>query len=361
MSDQEQFVPWVNLGKSGLKISNVIIGAMSFGSKGWMEWVEDDEEKIFKILKKAYDHGIRTYDTADLYSNGLSEIILGKFLKKYNIKRDKVVILTKVWAPVDESVGYDFMALRDFKTEEQGIDFANNKGLSRRHILDAAENSVRRLGTYIDVYQIHRYDPDTPQEETMKALNDVVEKGLTRYIGASTSRAVDFVEYQHIAEKNGWHKFISVQSYYNLINREDEHELNYYAKKTGVGIIPWSPLAGGVLARDVDSGSNDSSLTKRQQAPTFKHIADYVLKSDDPEKAAEVSIVQRIGELASKKNVSRAAIATAWVIHKGAQPIVGLNSEKRVDDLIVGANLKLDEEEVKYLEEPYKPRVRFSQ
>ncbi|CCH44000.1 putative aryl-alcohol dehydrogenase [Wickerhamomyces ciferrii] len=359
MSDEKQYVPWVNLGKSGLKISNVIIGAMSFGSKGWMEWVEDDEEKIFKILKKAYDHGIRTYDTADAYSNGLSEIILGKFLKKYNIARDKVVILTKVFGPVDESLGHDFMFFTDIKTEEDAINLANNRGLSRRHILDAAENSVRRLGTYIDVYQIHRFDPDTPQEETMKALNDVVEKGLTRYIGASTTRAVEFVEFQHIAEKNGWHKFISVQSYYNLINREDENELNYYAKKTGVGIIPWSPLAGGVLARDVDS---DSNLTKRQKDDKFANSNfNYILKGDDPEKAAEVAIIKRIGEIATKKNVSRAAIATAWVIHKGAQPIVGLSSEKRVDDLIVGANLKLDEEDVKYLEEPYKPRARVSQ
>ncbi|CCH40703.1 putative aryl-alcohol dehydrogenase [Wickerhamomyces ciferrii] len=348
----KQFVPWNNLGKSGLKISNVIVGAMSFGSKEWAPWVLDDEEKIFKILKKAYDHGIRTFDTADIYSNGLSEIILGKFLKKYNIKRDKVVILTKVWGPIDEDLGPSFF-FPFIKTDEERTNFANNQGLSRRHILDAAKNSVRRLGTYIDVYQVHRLDQNTPYEETLKALNDVVESGLARYIGASTMRAVDFVELQNIAERNGWHKFISVQSYYNLTNREDENELNYYAQKTGVGIIPFSPLAGGILAREIDSGS--SELTTRQQS--FGPIS-YVVKDDNPEQAVEIAIIKRVGELAAKKNVSRAAIATAWLIHKGANPIVGLNSEKRIDDLIIGANLKLDDDEVKYLEEPYKPRQR---
>ncbi|KAH3679637.1 hypothetical protein WICMUC_000869 [Wickerhamomyces mucosus] len=350
---ESQIVPWVNLGNSVLKISNVIVGFMSFGSKEWADWVEDDEEKIFKILKKAYDHGIRTYDTADIYSNGLSEIILGKFLKKYNIKRDKVVILTKVWGSVDEEYGYKNILNENELSEADKINLINNKGLSRKHILDAAENSVKRLGTYIDVYQIHRYDPSTPHEETLKALNDVVEKGLTRYIGASTTRATEFVELQLTAEKNGWHKFISVQSFYNLLNREDENELNHYAKKTGVGIIPWSPLAMGVLARPVPK--DESEFTTRGKSVRLN------LTTQDDARKSDIEIINRVGEIAEKHGVSRAAIATAWVLSKGAQPIVGLSSEERVDDLVVGANLTLTEDEFKYLEEPYVPKTRIFQ
>jgi len=348
-----ELVPWVRLGKSGLKISNVIVGCMSYGSKEWVPWVEDDEEKIFKILKKAYDHGIRTFDTADIYSNGLSEVLLGRFLKKFNIKRDKVVIFSKVFAPVDDSYGPGFSFINKEPTAEQNIDFQNNRGLSRRHIIDAAENSVKRLGTYMDVYQIHRFDPEVTQEETMKALNDVVEKGLTRYIGASLMKAVDFVEYQHIAEKNGWHKFINVQSYYNLLNREDENELNYYCLKNGVGITPYSPLDRGALAKPIPKDLEE--YTDRQKTAG---ISSAIYSPTEPKHAMECEIINRVGEIAEKKKVPRAAVATAWLIHKGSVPIVGLSSEKRVEELVIGANLKLEADEVEYLESPYEPRKR---
>ncbi|CCH44614.1 putative aryl-alcohol dehydrogenase [Wickerhamomyces ciferrii] len=356
MSEVQQFVPWKNLGKSGLKISNVIVGCMSFGSKSWLPWVEDDEEKIFKILNTAYDHGIRTFDTADVYSNGLSEVLLGKFLKKYNIKRDKVVILTKVYFPVDEDL-VDFSVFNK-RTPEQELDLQNSQGLTRKHIFDAIEGSIKRLGTYVDVYQIHRFDPNTPVEETLKALNDVVEAGYTRYIGASLMKAVQFAELQFIAEKNGWHKFISMQSYYNLLNREDEQELNYFADKTGVGLIPYSPLAAGALAKPIP---NQDELTERQKAPYGQrttNTAANIISQTDPSQESERSIINRVGELAEKKNSTRAAVAIAWSISKGAAPILGLSSEKRVLEAVEGANLQLTNDEIKYLEEPYIPRVR---
>ncbi|ODQ57155.1 hypothetical protein WICANDRAFT_35844 [Wickerhamomyces anomalus NRRL Y-366-8] len=357
-NETSQLVPWKNLGKSGLKISNIIIGCMSFGSKNWEEWLIEDKEEIFKILKTGYDHGIRTYDTADVYSNGLSEKLLGEFLKKYQIKRDKVVILTKVFYPVDDDypVGYPGNVLDNIGSEVDKLNFQNNRGLSRKHILDAAKNSVERLGTYIDVYQIHRYDPSTPQEETMKALNDCIEAGYTRYIGASSMKAVEFAEYQHIADKNGWQKFISMQSFYNLLNREDEREMNYYCDKTGVGLIPWSPLAGGTLARPVPK--EESEFTTRTQVTKFNALIGGGFTAEDNTKIVDIEIIKRVGEIAGKKNVTMAAVATAWVISKGAAPIIGFSSEKRVLDAVIGANLKLTEDEIKYLEEPYQPRLR---
>ncbi|CCH45365.1 putative aryl-alcohol dehydrogenase [Wickerhamomyces ciferrii] len=360
MSEVTQYVPWNNLGSSGLKISKIIIGFMSFGSKEyWEKWVIDDKEKIFGILKKAYDHGIRTYDTADTYSNGLSEKILGEFLTKYKIKRDKVIILTKVFYPIDDEeypVGFNALGV-NYGSELDKINFANNQRLSRKHIIDAAKKSVERLGTYIDVYQIHRFDHYTPMEETMKALNDVVEAGYTRYIGASSMRAVQFVQLQHTAEKHGWSKFISMQSFYNLINREDENEMNFYCDQTGVGLIPWSPIATGVLARPVPK--DESEFTERHATTGFNEYLGLDITRGDPSKESEVETIDRVEELSKKRGVPMAAIATAWVISKGANPIIGFSSEKRVDDAILATQLKLTDEEIKYLEEPYKPKQRI--
>ena len=348
MSDQ-QLIEWTRLGKSGLKISKIIIGFMSYGSKKWADWVEDDEEKIFTILKKAYDLGLRTYDTADVYSNGYSEVILGKFLKKYNIKRDKVVILTKVFNPVDEDL--------DLRHGTRGpdvkdVDLINSKGLSRKHIFDGVENSVKRLGTYIDVLQIHRLDKETEPEEIVKALNAVVDQGLTRYIGASSMRATEFAELQFTAEKNGWHKFIVVQDLYNLLYREEEREMIPFAKKHGVGIIPWSPNARGVLTRPLSETSE-----RHKSDPQFKNLGLNNLTEEDKE------IVNRVEEVAKKHSVSQAIVATAWVLSKGTYPIVGLNSVARVEEAVVASHFKLTEDEIEYLEEPYKPKkvVGFAQ
>nr|QFR37201.1 aldo-keto reductase [Cyberlindnera americana] len=348
-----QTVPWNNLGESGLKISNVIIGCMTFGSKEWADWVIDDEEEVFAILNKAYELGIRTFDTADMYSNGVSEILLGKWIKKFNIKRDKIVIMSKVFNPVDDEIK-DLVKKKvtGTFTKEEEINLANGRGLSRKHILDAAENSVKRLGTYMDLYQIHRFDPETPIEETMRALNDVVEKGYTRYIGASTMRAVEFVMMQNVAEKNGWYKFVSMQSMYHLLNREDENEMNYYCQKTGVGLIPWSPLAAGLLARPVPT---EETFTARQKSGG-KRLS---FTANDKERAVEIKIIGRVEEISKKKGVPMAAIATAWALAKGTNPIVGVSSVKRCQELLIGANLKLSEEEITYLEEPYVPKIRI--
>ncbi|KAK6197998.1 NADP-dependent oxidoreductase domain-containing protein [Scheffersomyces amazonensis] len=344
MSDTVGEIPHVKLGDSGLSVSRVIAGCMSYGDKKWSQWVLEDEEKIMKILKKCYDVGIRTYDTADIYSNGKSEILLGKFLKKYNIKRDRVVILTKLFNPVDDT-NYGF------RLQTSGLpeyEYLNSKGLSRKHVFDAVKDSVRRLGTYIDVLQIHRLDRTTPMHEIMKALNDVILSGQVRYIGASSMKAVEFAQLQFIADKNGWFKFISMQNYYNLLYREEEREMNYFCQENilgKVGLIPWSPIAMGVLARPLNTESQNNRTAKTESGITHLRLGN--LSGGDAE------IVKRVEELAKKHGVSMAIISTAWVISKGTCPIVGLNSEERVEEIVKATLFKLTPEEIKYLEEPY--------
>ncbi|KAK6463202.1 NADP-dependent oxidoreductase domain-containing protein [Scheffersomyces coipomensis] len=337
-------VPHVKLGESGLSVSTIIAGCMSYGSKKWSNWVLEDEEEVFKILKRCYDVGIRTFDTADIYSNGKSEILLGQFLKKFNIKRDRVVILTKLFAPVNDE---DY----SFNVHKSGLpeyEYINSKGLSRKHIFDAVKASVGRLGTYIDVLQIHRLDKTTPKFEIMKALNDVILEGHTRYIGASSMKATEFAQLQFIADKNGWFKFISMQNYYNLIYREEEREMVPFCNDNvigKVGLIPWSPIAMGILARPYN--------------PDAKHARDSpiinLLKYNEVSKS-DVEIINRVEETAKKHGVSMATIATAWLISKGASPIVGLNSVERVEELARATTFKLTEDEIKYLEEPYEPK-----
>ncbi|KAK6462693.1 NADP-dependent oxidoreductase domain-containing protein, partial [Scheffersomyces coipomensis] len=297
-----------------------------------------------EILKKCYDVGIRTFDTADMYSNGKSEILLGKFLKKYHIKRDRVVIMTKVYAAIDET-NFSF---RFQEADLPEYEFINSKGLSRKHIFDGVQDSVRRLGTYIDVLQIHRLDRTTPKHEIMKALNDVVLAGHARYIGASSMKAVDFAQLQFLAEKNGWFKFISMQNYYNLIYREEEREMNVFCNDNDiskVGIIPWSPIAMGLLARPYSPGET----IKRNNA-----IVE-ILKFNDLPKG-DIEIINRVEEIAKKHDTSMAIVATAWLISKEASPIVGLNSVERVEEIVKATHFKLTEEEIKYLEQPYEPK-----
>ena len=235
---------FTNLGRSGLKVSKVILGAMSYGDPKWQGWVLDEEASL-PLLEYAYKVGIRTWDTADIYSQGRSEEIIAKAIKKYSIPRERLVILSKCYfgvTPENTSTPMSAAFVNDG-------DMLNQQGLSRKHIIDAVDKSVARLGTYIDVLQIHRLDRATPKEEIMKALNDVIESGKVRYIGASSMAAWEFQMLQTIAEKNGWHKFISMQDYYNLIYREEENEMIPYCNYTGVGLIPWSPIARGALAR----------------------------------------------------------------------------------------------------------------
>lgn len=339
-----------NLGDSGLKISKIIVGCMSYGDKKWAEWVLEDEEKIFGILKKCYDKGLRTFDTADVYSNGKSEELIGKFIKKYNIPRDRIVILTKLYFPVDATTPN--FKLSNYETDFPKYEYVNSQGLSRKHIFDAVSNSMERLGTYIDVLQIHRLDKTTPKTEIMRALNDVVLQGYTRYIGASSMKATEFAELQFIADKNGWFKFISMQNFYNLIHREEEREMIPFCNSSEfgkVGLIPWSPIARGILARPLDSQSqlNRNSETDK----TIQKLGLANLSENDEE------IINRVEKVAKERNVSMSVVASAWVLSKGCAPIVGINSEERIDDIISALDVKLTDEEVKFLEEPYTPKM----
>ncbi|SMN20992.1 similar to Saccharomyces cerevisiae YPL088W Putative aryl alcohol dehydrogenase [Maudiozyma saulgeensis] len=334
----------VPFGNTGIKISPIIIGCMSYGTKFWSEWVEEDKEKVFTILKHCYDSGLRTFDTADVYSNGMSERLVGEFLKKYNIRRETVIIMTKVFFATDEAL--PLSADRANRDASIQLDLVNSEGLSRKHILDAVKNSVERLGTYIDVLQIHRFDPHTPIKETMRALNYVVESGDVRYIGASSMLPTQFVEMQLTADKYNWHQFVNVQSCYNLLYREDERDLNQFCKKHNIALTPWSPLQRGVLTRPVNN--TNTTRFKADRLIEVRHL--------DTLEDNEVQIVNRVEELSKRKNVTMAAIATAWSIAKGCTPILGLSSTERVDDALQALNVKLSSEDIDYLEEPYKPK-----
>ncbi|ODQ77928.1 hypothetical protein BABINDRAFT_163293 [Babjeviella inositovora NRRL Y-12698] len=335
-------VPYTKLGKSGLKISRVIVGCMSYGTKAWANWVIEDEEVIFGIFSKCYAAGIRTFDTADVYSNGKSEELLGKWIKQYNIPRDRIVILSKCYFPVDTNIpGFNLNTRGNFPK----VDYINSQGLSRKHIFDAVEATVQRLGTYMDVLQVHRLDQDTPSEEIMKALHDVIGLGHTRYIGASTMKATEFAELQFVAEKNGWTKFISMQNYYNLLYREEEREMIPFCNRSEVGLIPWSPNARGILTRPA---SAQSDRTQSDRTMTLLGL--------DSLTEADSEILKRVEEVAKTKNVSMATIATTWVLSKGASPIVGLSSEARVDDILQAFTVTLDDKELEYLEAAYQPK-----
>ncbi|KAF2020716.1 Aldo/keto reductase [Aaosphaeria arxii CBS 175.79] len=338
----EAKMEYVNLGKSGLKVSKVILGCMSYGSDKWQDWILNEDESL-PLLKYAYDRGINTWDTADIYSHGESERIIAKALSTYSIPRSSVVLLSKCYFGVQPDPSIPISA----SNINNGA-MVNQVGLSRKHIFDAVEASVARLGTYIDVLQIHRLDRDTPREEIMKALNDVVEKGWVRYIGASSMAAWEFQTLQNIAEKRGWHKFISMQNYYNLLYREEEREMIPYCNDTGVGLIPWSPIARGALTRPWSERS-----TKR--STTDKVLESMTLSRDD---ATDKAIISRVEEVAKKRGVSMACVATAWCVGKGVAPIIGLGSKARIDEAVGNSKYVLEEEDVKYLEELYLPRGR---
>ncbi|CAO77652.2 NADP-dependent aldo/keto reductase, unknown biological role, implicated in cellular detoxification [Schizosaccharomyces pombe] len=318
---------------------------MSFGKKEyWEDWVLEEEDEVFKIMKAAYDAGIRTFDTANIYSAGVSEELVGKFIRKYEIPRSSIVIMSKCFSPVRKDLIKLYMDLSSRGVQlHDSPELANQCGLSRKHIFDAVQDSVKRLGTYIDVLQIHRYDPHVSAEEVMRALNDVVESGKVRYIGASTMRYYQFIELQNTAEKHGWHKFISMQNYHNLLYREEEREMIPYCQKTGVGLIPWSPLARGLLTRSIDANEE----TIRSKTDLYTRALEFG--------AGYKAILSRVEELAKKYNVSMATLATAWSLHKGDYPIVGISKVERLQDALASVTLKLNEEDIKYLEEPYCP------
>lgn len=310
---------------------------MAFGSPTWegSPWVLPASEAL-PLLKAAYDHGINTWDTANTYSNGVSETLIGQALRQYSIPRSRVVILTKVYYPVLE--GSDE---RPSPALNNGP-LVNQMGLSRKHIFDAVEGSLRRLGTdYIDVLQLHRLDKETSPEEIMRALHDLVCSGRVRYLGASSMRTWEFARLQYTAKLHGWTEFVSMQGLYNLLYREEEREMNPFCDAEGVGLMPWSPLARGILGRPVSQVSERSKADGKAKS-WFKGRRD-------------ADIVGRVEAIAKRKGVSMATVATAWCLSKGCAPIVGLSSLKRIEQVGEAFDVVLTETDIKELEELYEP------
>jgi aryl-alcohol dehydrogenase-like predicted oxidoreductase len=318
----------VRLGNSGLEISAVVLGMMSYGdpARGSHEWsVGLDESRPF--IRRAYEAGITTFDTANVYSAGSSEEITGTVLKEL-APREELVIATKV-----------FNRMREGR---------NGGGLSRVSIMHEIDASLTRLGTdYVDLYQIHRFDPNTPIEETMEALHDVVKSGKARYIGASSMWTWQFAEMQHVAERHGWTTFVSMQDQVNLLEREEEREMLPFCEATGVGVIPWSPLARGKVTRPWGE-----SGTKREGTDVFGKT---LYKQDED---ANKAIVDAVAAIAEERGVTMAQIALAWVANKSSvtAPIIGATKEHHIDDAVAGVELELTADEVTRLEAPYTPR-----
>ncbi|KAI0047529.1 Aldo/keto reductase [Auriscalpium vulgare] len=329
-------MPYVRLGSSGLKISRIVLGCMSYGTPDWEKWVLGEEEGISHI-KFAYENGIQTFDTADIYSNGLSEVVLGKAIKHLNLPREEIVIMTKLFS----IVGRTASELYTHPSDGEKSGYVNQFGLSRKHIFDGVKHSLERLGLeYIDVLQCHRFDEDTPIAETMQALHDVVKAGYVRYIGMSSCWA-----WQYYAITHNLTPFISMQNHYNLIYREEEREMMPTLKHFGVGALSWSPLARGALTRPLGGGSDSV------RAGNDIWVNEYTKESGNQ------VVVQRVAELAKKHNKSMAQIALAWTLAKDvvSAPIVGTTSLEKLADLIGAVDIELSNDEVKYLEEPYKP------
>ncbi|KAL8952965.1 MAG: hypothetical protein Q9222_001141 [Ikaeria aurantiellina] len=336
---------YVRLGKSGLHVSVPILGAMSIGHKAWQPWVIEEREAL-PLLKAAYDRGVNTWNTANVYSNGISEEIIGKAIKKYQIPREKLVILTKCFNWVGDTAGSPAWKYRHSCGESK--DFVNQGGLSRKAIFSAVDASLRRMDIeYIDLLQIHRFDPDTPVEETLEALHDLVKVGKVRYIGASSMWTYQFATMQFCAERNGWTKFISMQNHYNLLYREEEREMIKFCKETGVGLIPWSPLCRGHLARPPSSEASSARSSGEQNIKAF--LATGYSENDH-------AVINRVQEIAEKKGWKMSAVALAWINRRVSNPIVGLSSVERMDDALAARGKELSEAEEKYLEELYVTR-----
>lgn len=329
------------LGNSGLKISRIILGCMTYGNPHWegSPWVLDEDQAL-PLLKKAYDMGINTWETADSYSNGQSERIIGKALKAYNIPRSKVVIMTKLFYPVLE----DEPNARPQPAVNDGPRLVNQMGLSRKHIFDAVEGSLRRLNTsYIDVVQLHRLDVETQPEEIMRALHDLVTMGKVHYLGGSSMRCWQFARLQYTAKARGWTTFTSMSGLYNLLYREEEREMNAFCEAEGIGLIPWSPNARGLLTR-----------AWREQ--TGRSVADGKAKKWFRGRGEQNEvIVGRVEEIARIKECSMSAVALAWLLKKGCCPIVGLGTVERIEAATEVFGVDLTEENVRYLEEVYQP------
>ncbi|KAG9043998.1 hypothetical protein FS837_008918 [Tulasnella sp. UAMH 9824] len=301
-----------------------------------------------KKIKAAYDLGINTFDTANVYSNGLSEIILGKAIKKYNLPRDEIVVMTKLWGTVGRSPSN--MLFETTSAELDSNRYANQQGLSRKHIFESIKHSLERLQLdYVDLLQCHRFDPYTPVEETMQALHDVVKAGYARYIGMSSCYAWQFHKMQSYARQHGLTEFISMQNLHSAIYREEEREMVPLLQDLGVGMIPWSPLGRGFLTRSVKEDS-----LRAQTDPGWKHA-----NIDFNKESFLLDINERVSEIAKKRGISMAQVALAWSLSKPfvSAPIVGTTSIDKLKDLVEGVHVALTEEEVKSIDELYRPRA----
>ena len=320
---------YTNLGKTGMQVSRLCLGMMTYGDPEWRPWILDEEQSR-PLVQKAVEAGINFYDTADMYSHGVSEQVTGKLLKEM-LPRDEYVLATKVFFPHGEK--------------------PNKGGLSRKHIMDAIDKSLQNLGLdYVDLYQIHRWDYNTPIEETMEALHDVVKAGKARYLGASSMWAWQFMKAQHIAHTNGWTPFVSMQNHYNLIYREEEREMIPACIDQSVGLIPWSPLARGFLAGNRDRDAEKSETTRGKTDNLDRRL--YNFDSD-------FDVLDHVKEAAAKHNVKPAQIALAWMLHKPGitAPVLGASKIYQLEEAVAALEIELSDDDMTSLEDCYEPRA----
>ena len=318
---------YTRLGAAGVQVSRICLGVMTYGTPEWRPWVLDEQQSR-PFIKRALEYGINFFDTADMYSRGVSEEVLGRALRDFGAARDQVVVATKAFFPVTSG--------------------PNTRGLSRKHLFDAIDGSLRRLGMdYVDLYQIHRFDPDTPIEETLSALHDIVKAGKARYIGASSMAAWRFAKMLQVAERHGWTRFVAMQNHYNLVYREEEREMLPLCREEGIGVIPWSPLARGFLAGN--RRKEDHGDTPRAKTDDFAHNLYY--RDDD------FVVADHVVEVARRLGVKPTQVALAWLLAQPAvtAPIVGASKLPHLDDAVEALKLQLSPEDMRYLEEPYKP------
>ena len=317
---------YTNLGSTGLKVSRLCLGTMTYGSSKWRPWVLD-EEASRPLIKQALEAGINFFDTADMYSLGASEEVLGRALKDFGPTRDKVVIATKVFYPVGDD--------------------PNQRGLSRKHIMHAIDDSLRRLGTdYVDLYQIHRFDAETPIEETLEALHDIVRAGKALYLGASSMAAWQFAKMLYTADANGWTRFVTMQNHYNLIYREEEREMIPLCLEEGIGVLPWSPLARGLLA-----GKRRPKTTRAATDTYGKQLyGDKISEADE-------RVVDRLEAVATESDLAPAQVALARLLQKPGvvAPIIGVSKPPQLDDALAALEVRLAPETISKLEEAYVP------